>query len=316
MTRIARLFVAACALLWATARADVKVEEKSSAKLEGVFGKLLNRSTAKGQVRTVAVQGDRRMTLDEGSGEIVDLQEEKIYRFDPKARKYEVITFAELRKQAEEAAKEVPEEESEPAPRDDRETEYQVELDVKQTGQEKDVNGFSARQVVSTVTIHKRGMTLEKGGGTVITSDTWVTQDVKAQDEIAKFEQRYLERLYGKAATAAFSDIALAALSGPGMGEAMEKLRTEGAKVEGYPILVTTTFERVKPPQGGAAEETPTSASGLGGFFAKKLAQKVSNRGGPRSTFLTTINEVLSISTSVASSDVELPSGYTEKKRK
>ena len=321
MDRIVRALVVVVAAGVGLARADVKVQEKSQVKFEGAVGtvqRMMGKEDASPSM--VAVRGDRKRTLGESSGEIIDLKEERIYRLDPKKRTYQVTTFDELRKKSkqEKSGGEEKHERKEPA----KEPDYEIDLDVKQTGQKKTINGFDTHQVITTVVIRKKGQTLEQGGGTVFTIDSWLTPQVKARDEIAAFDLRYMKKLYGeegaKAMVGAFA--ALATVGIPGMGIGMEKLRDAGTKLEGYPIVSTTVIEKAASaaelaPKAEEQEEAPADAQGLGGFLAKKLGKKVlEKKTQPRERVMTGTQEVLSVSTSVTDGDVAMPGGYKETK--
>jgi hypothetical protein len=319
MDRIVRSLIVLVAAGLGLARADVKVQEKSHLKLEGGLGtvqRMMGKEDA--SPSTVAVRGDRKLTLGASSGELIDLKEEKVYRLDPRKRTYQVTTFDELRKQNQPKEHRVEErhERKEPA----KEPDTEIDLDVKETGQKKTINGFDTHQVITTVVIRKKGQTLEQGGGTVFTTDTWLTPQAKARDEVAAFDLRYLKKLYGEAAAkemaGAFAAIAAAGL--PGMGLGMEKLREAGTKLEGYPILTTTLIEKVRSaaelaPKAEEQEEAPADVKGIGGFLAKRLGKKMlEKKPQPRELLMTGTQEVLSLSTSVTDADVAMPGGYRE----
>ena len=63
------------------------------------------RRRAKASTSTVAVKGDRKATINDTTGQIIDLAEEKVYDLDLKKKSYKVTTFAELRRRMEEAKK-------------------------------------------------------------------------------------------------------------------------------------------------------------------------------------------------------------------
>ena len=88
-------------------RADVREDQKTKFQLAGVIGKMVNMFGGKGAREgvdsTVAVKGDRKSTITGDTGQIVDLAEEKIYDLDLKKKTYRVTTFAEFRRQMEEA---------------------------------------------------------------------------------------------------------------------------------------------------------------------------------------------------------------------
>jgi hypothetical protein len=81
------------------------------------------------------------------------LNEEKIYTIDSKRKSYTVMTFAELRRQMEEAKRKAEEDlrreqeraakEKKEAPPADKqnEKELDVDFDVKKTGEKKSING-------------------------------------------------------------------------------------------------------------------------------------------------------------------------------
>ena len=112
--------------------------------------------------------------MNETNGQIVDLREEKIYDLDMKKKTYQVTTFDELRRQlkeaqekaqsdAEKARAEQPQQEQQPQQKPDKE--FEVDFDVKETGQKKSVAGYDTRQVVMTVTVREKGRTLEERAG-------------------------------------------------------------------------------------------------------------------------------------------------------
>ena len=90
-----------------TLRADVKTQERTQVRFEGALGRIVNMFGGKGAregiVSAVALKGNRMMSTTDTTGEIVDLGEEKVYQLDLKKKTYTVVTFAELRRQMEEA---------------------------------------------------------------------------------------------------------------------------------------------------------------------------------------------------------------------
>ena len=155
-------------------RADVRADEKSRVEFAGMLGRMVNlfggKAAREGVTSTVAVKGDRKATLNDATGQIIDLNEEKIYDLDLKKKTYKVTTFAELRQQMEEARKKAEEEarkapEAEtpaPAERDPNQKEVEVDFDVKDTGEKKAINGFDTHQVIMTVTVREKGKTLSR----------------------------------------------------------------------------------------------------------------------------------------------------------
>jgi len=313
------------------ALAEVKTKEKSQVKFEGMLGRMIGmfggKAAREGIVSSSAVKGNRRATMDESTGQIVDLSEEKVYDLDVKKKTYTVTTFEELRRRMreaqEKAAKEAQKEQGKPeAPAKTEKPAKEVEVDfnVKETGQKKSIAGYDAREVIMTVTIREKGKTLEDGGGLVMTADSWLGPKIPALKELADFEIRYWKQLQGPEAVGMTQEqMAMVLSQYPMVKNAMERLQKEGTTLEGTPLATTTTFESVKSKEQLATEaENAKSSSGsggggLGGMLAKKMMKK-EGEAKPRATIFTTTHEFLEVATSVAAGDLDIPAGFKEKK--
>ena len=178
--------------------ADVKTQERTQVRFEGALGRVVNffggRGAREGIVNTIAVQGDRMMSTNENTGEIVDLDEEKVYQLDLKRKQYTVVTFAELRKQMEDAMAKAKADADKQQGRkgDDPQREYEVDVAVKETGQTKQVAGHATKESVMTITVREKGKTLEDGGMVMETS-LWLAADVPALKELNDFRMRYAQ---------------------------------------------------------------------------------------------------------------------------
>jgi hypothetical protein len=336
MTR-ATATLTTCLLLASTGHtsADVKTQEKGVVRFEGVLGRVVNlfggRSAREGVSSTVAVKGDRKAVLNDTSGQIVDLAEERIYDLDIRRKTYTVTTFAELRRQMETAQRKAqaeaistpPREQPSESVRDPNEVELEVDFDVKETGEKKTINGFNTRQVIMTVALREKGKTLEEAGGIVLTSDVWLAPTIAAMSEIVQFDARYAQMLQGPMVTGASAEQMAAALAAyPGLRAGLGRMRAEGAKMEGTPILSTLTVDSVKSSEQLAAEQKPAERSsansgtvgGLLGGLARRRAARKEQAAGPaaRATFMTTTTEVLSVAATVAAPDVAVPAGFKQ----
>src|SRR5215213_9420173 len=93
-----------------TLSADVRSDQRVKFQLGGAIGKMVNmfggKGAREGVTSMVAVKGNRKATMSDTSGQIIDLTEEKIYNLDMKKKTYTVTTFAEIRKQMEDAKRE------------------------------------------------------------------------------------------------------------------------------------------------------------------------------------------------------------------
>ncbi|HYB96170.1 MAG TPA: hypothetical protein VEC39_14450 [Vicinamibacterales bacterium] len=343
MRRLSIASLCVVALLAASAAplsADVRSDQRVKFQLGGAIGKLINmfggKGAREGVTSMVAVKGDRKVTMSDTTGQIIDLSEEKIYDLDMRKKTYKVTTFAELRRQMEQARRDAEKsaaeersssEPSKPAEKDPNQKEFEVDFDVKNTNETRTINGFNTTKSVITITVREKGKTLNDAGGMVMTNDLWLTKSAPSTKELTDFDMRYAEKLYGPMVVGASAqDMAMAMAMYPQIKPAMDKLRAEGSKIEGTPILTEIRMEAVPP---GTANQTAEALPapepeqkkrGLGGMLGglKKMAEnagKSDNNSKPaRSIFLTTSVEMLKLTTDVDAAAVALPAGFKEDK--
>jgi hypothetical protein len=155
----------------------------------------------------------------------------------------------------------------------------------------------------------------------VLTSDMWLAPTQKSLNEIAEFDLRYAQKLYGGIAGVSADQMAMAVAMYPMMRQAIERMSKEGAAVEGTPIMTTVTFEAVKSAEQMKAEakqdQPEAKPSGIGGMLgglAKRMKKPSEEEQKPRTSVMTSTIEVLKLSTEVAASDVAIPAGFKEDK--
>jgi hypothetical protein len=321
-------------------KADVKSDQKSFVKFEGMLGRVVNlfggKAAREGVTTSVSVKGDRKASMSDSAGQVIDLKEEKIYEIDIRKKNYKVTTFAELRRRMEEAQKKAEEDAkkaqaqektAKPAAENKDQKQVDVDFDLKETGQKKTINGFDTREIVMTITMREKGKTLEQSGGLLLTSDIWMGSRIAAMQEIVDFDIRYARQLAGPMIAGASADEMAAAMAMyPMMKDAIARMRTESVKMDGTPIQTTTTIDAVKSEEQVAAEQqqqqqqdsrsiSPSNPVGsvIGGL-TRRAANRNSTPAGPRATFMTMTNEVLKVATSVSDADVAVPAGFKENK--
>ena len=316
------------ALLGSPLAAEVKTREKTLVKLEGMLGRVVGifggKAAKEGIVSTTAVKGNRKATLNENTGQIVDLGEEKLYEIDFKKKEYRVTTFEEMRRRMKEAqekaAKDVAREEGRPQEEAKQEAprkELEVDFNANETGQRKQIAGYDARQVIMTTTVREKGKTLEDGGGVVMTADTWLGPEIASLKELTDFDMRYYKQLYGAEAMGlAAEQMAMVMAMYPMVQQASDRLKQEGDKLKGTPLSTTTTFEAVKSKAQMAEAANQSSSSNSGGGLGGMLARKMMKKEDPkaRATIFTTQHEFQEVSTTVAGTDLDIPAGFKEKK--
>lgn len=313
-------------LLTLTAVAGVEVKNKSQMKFGGAVGKVVGlfggKSAREGVVSTTVVAGNRKLTRTEDQGQIIDLDEEKIYEVNWKKKSYKVMTFEEMRRQMEEAARKLEQQSGDPAADGpgDRARQMEIDFQLEESGQTRQINGFECSEVVMTITIREQGKTLEEAGGTVMTSNLWLSDDLDALAEVQDFDRRYAEKM---ATTLLGSEQQMAAFTAmyPALKEAFSRFDAEKVNVQGSPVLTVMNVESVAP-KGAAVEsaQSEESSPGLGGLlggFGKKLGKKKpAEEKGPaqpgRSSLMTVNDELLSVTTGVGPEATALPAGFKQ----
>lgn len=324
-----RFYVLVAALAFALAapalHADVKTTEKTSTTFGGILGsmsKLMGRGANEPVTSTVAVKGTRKLSMNDTNGEIIDLTEEKVYRVDVRRKEYRVLTFDQVRKEwqemqaeAQKNAKRLQEAQNE-NPQVTAQLEFSA--DVKETGQRRSIAGYDAREVVLTITGVRPGRTLEEGGGMVTTSTMWLGPSIPALSEIGAFDVKYFKAIAGEEGLAALQQMTAVFAMFASAKPMIERMQSEGRKLEGTPLVSTMTMDTVKSAEEmkAAAEAQPAAAGGgLGGLLARRMAGRRGGAGdGPRSTVMTSVHEFVTIATSASDADVALPAGFRERR--
>ncbi|HEX6464205.1 MAG TPA: hypothetical protein VFZ98_07130 [Vicinamibacterales bacterium] len=326
LTKLTTVIVPVLLLVAAPALSDVKTRERTQVHFEGMLGRMFSlfggKAAKEGIESKTAVKGNRKATFNDATGKIIDLSEEKVYDLDMRKKTYTVTTFDELRRrmreQADKAKQQAQKEEpSQPQEAQKPQKEYEVDFDVKDTGQKKQIAGYDTHQTIVTITVREKGKTLEESGGLVMTNDVWLGPQIPQLKESADFEMRYWKQLEGPQMTTELSADQMAALVAmyPLISKASERMAKDSDKLKGTALDTLTTVESVKSPDQMAQAQQQSNQStggGLSGMMMKKMMKKEEPK--QRATVMTTRHEILEVSTSVDASDVAVPADFKEKK--
>jgi hypothetical protein len=342
MKRIVLLSGVLCAAM--AARADVKTQEKNQVHFAGMMGRLMGmfggRAAREGVVDTIAVRGSRKMTVNDTTGRIIDLDEEKVYELDMRAKTYHVVTFDEMRRRMQEAEQKArssePTQPSGEPKTDPNAKQMQIDFDLKESGEKKNLNGYDCREVIMTITVHEKGKTLEESGGMVMTTHEWLGPRIPAMKEINDFDRRYSEKLNGSFAMVPSAEQMAAAMAMyPMMKDAIGKFQAENVNMDGTPILTVMSMESVAGPEqmqrqqqqqkSQASDSSTTNITSVGGLLgglgrravrkrAEQQQQKQQENATPgRATIMTMNHELVKVLTDVTAADVAIPAGFKQK---
>jgi hypothetical protein len=318
------VFTAAAAFGDATVDQKVQLHFGGAMSIVNVFG---GKATHEGADSTVVVKGDRKSSRTGGSGEIVDLAAEKIYRIDYDRKTYKVTTFDELRKQFEEQKARAEKEAKSSKKNEEKGTEMEVDFDVKSTGKKETINGYATHNEVVTVTVREKGKKLEQSGGYVLTADMWVGPKIAAFKEMSDFDRRYMQKLYGTAYSGADMSAMMTALAQtPAFAKAMKAFADKSANFDGAPIRSVMTFEAVTGSEAKASnqresdEPSSVAAAAIGGLF-KKIQKKrdasSDENAKPsdpnRSKLFDSTTELLKASGTASAAEVAVPPDFKQR---
>jgi hypothetical protein len=329
MTRVLRsggLIVAAAVLSASVAHAEVKTRDRNQVKFEGMLGRMVGmfggKAAREGIETTTAVKGNRKITRDDETGRIVDLDEQKVYELDFKKKTYTVMTFEQIRQKMREAQERAAREaeknrgkgdEAAREPAQDPTTDVEVDFDMKESGETKSIAGYDAREVVTTITVRQKGMTLDEGGGLVMTAHSWLGPEIPALKELADFELRYWKAIAPEPVGLSAEQMAAVMAMYPMVQQAMQRMAKEQVNLKGTPLETVTTFEAVKSAsQMSQQQESSSGGGGLSGMLARKMMKRGEEK--PRATFATMTNQTLEVATAVAPGELDVPAGFKEKK--
>src|SRR5207253_6664126 len=140
----------------------------------------------------------------------------------------------------------------------------------------------------------------------------WMGPKIATMAEIASFDRRYFQKVYGSSISSAEMTSAAALLATtPAFAKAMKVFAEKRTAFEGTPIRTNLTFETVAGPGGStdtassSSDSSPSSAASaiVGGLMnrmkkrqAEKNAEPAKTTGPERSALFTSTTEILSAS--------------------
>src|SRR5215471_913155 len=183
--------------------AEVKTRDRTTVKFENhLLNMFLGKAAKEGMESKTAVKGSRKATFNDSTGKIIDLSEEKVYDLDMKKKTYTVRTFDQIRQDMRAKASDAKEQAQKEEPGQAQEAqkpqkEYEVDFDVKYTGQKKQIAGYDVHETIATVTVREKGKKVDESGGLIMTNDMWLGPQIPQLKENADFEMRYWKQLQG-----------------------------------------------------------------------------------------------------------------------
>jgi hypothetical protein len=207
-------------------------------------------SGAGDQVSKVYMKGQKMMTDSGSTATLMDFEAQTVTSINKTARTYSVRPFGQMGQMGQ-AAQEGPE----------------VQVDFKQTGQHKVINGFDATQGLMSV---QADMPQSKSGSGMkmqMEMEFWVSPDVPGAQEMHDFYARNMSR---------FPWASMGAGVNPSMQKAMAEIQKRMATMHGVPVLEIMRMKM------GGGNDAQAAQMQQGMAQARARLEAMAQQGGPQ----------------------------------
>lgn len=280
----------------------------------------------------------RTETPANNSVEIIDLDKEAFISINTKKKTYSVLTFAELRRQMEEAMQKMKE-----SGKKDDSTELEPKVSIKKSGKTRSIAGYPTEEVLVTIALEAKD---KKSGDTAtleVNSNLWLASGVSGYREVVDFQRRFTEKL----GTPRMMGMLQAFMNDARMVEGLKEAQKEQSKLDGLALLTvvsmgvggtaqaqagssqTQTRQKEEEEESSIPSVSKSVGKIFGGFGRKKKEEKkdeqsasgseaaASSDAAGTTALMRITTEVTEISTApVSGSLFEVPSDYKQVDRK
>lgn len=189
----------------------------------------------------------QKMKVDNGdTALIMDFDAQTITNISNSRKTYTVTKFSDLSQTMEKAG-------------------IDAQVDVKETGQHKNINGFDATEMIMTMSV-EAGQAGPSGMKMTMEMDTWSSPAVPGAQELRAFYQKNAGR---------FPWAAMGGGGSPSMQKAMTDLQKKMATSGGVPLL-----QVMKMKAGGNPEQAAQMQAGMA--MARARLEEMKKQGGPQ----------------------------------
>jgi hypothetical protein len=146
-----------------------------------------------------------------------------------------------------------------------------VKVDVKETGQQKAINGYNAKELIMTMDVENDNPQMKQMGKMQIEMDMWLSSDVPGIGEIRNFYKKNMERMPWAAMSGSLS---------PSMQSGIAEMQRKMAEMGGVQVQ---SVMKMKPPSGAGAPAMPQMSANQQAQMQAAMArlQAMQQKGGP-----------------------------------
>ncbi|MEN6605069.1 MAG: hypothetical protein ABFD86_21895 [Bryobacteraceae bacterium] len=224
----------------------------------------------------VYLKGDRMASVTADTAQITDLANETITSIDFKKKTYSVVTFADMAKAMAALGQNL---------KDESKAEVNMKVDVKATGQTREISGFATREMLMSMEIETTDPKSGNKSTILTTSNMWIAKDVGGYEQVKAFYQRMAQKMNWVPG----ANLGPMAGGNASMMKGMAAAAKETAKLDGAPLLQVVRMsmkgmggpdeagsgqqaqptEQRPAPEAKQQEEAPSIGSVLGGRLGR-----------------------------------------------
>jgi hypothetical protein len=240
--------LAAAALLQPLAHADVSYQEtteitggslQSMVKLAGAFSSQARQANAP-TITNIVLHGNRMVRSNPHTTEVTDLDRQTITFIDHDRHNYSVMTFQQMQQAMANAAAKARQQSA--ASSNQRPASNGAQMNfaahISSNGAVRTIDGHQAKEALVTITmIANANDGSNVKAGMAATSEIWLVHEIPGIEELRAFNLRMAQELFVDTTANQVSGMLAAQ---PGGAEALDDLKKEASKVQGFPVLQVT----------------------------------------------------------------------------
>jgi hypothetical protein len=217
------------------------------------------RGSREATVSTHMIKGNRMASVTKDRTTILDLDKETITTIDTAKKTYSVMTFAEMKQMMEDAKKKMEEAQQKMKGQNPAASGVQMNAKVSSnaTGQTKTVQGLTAKEIVTTITMEMQAADQPQQGqpaAMTIVTDSWLAI-VPGYDEVKAFYMKAAAKV-GSMIGSSMPQIGMMRAD---VSKGLEESAKELAKLDGVPVETVTKMSSAGGPSAGGGSSGASS---------------------------------------------------------
>jgi hypothetical protein len=211
------------------------------------------------QTSSIYLKGNKLANVSERSINIIDLDAESITDVNLEKKTYSVITFQEMAAAMEAARQKMEAEMRKQNPSGQADVQMKFSVKVNETGQRRNISGYDTKEMQMLMEMEAADTQSAAAGAMQIDVNMWMAPSIDGYQQMQQFYMRMAQKMDWHPRMSA---LAGAMNMQPGLGQGMAEMMKEAQKLEGVPVLQTTSMRGGAM---GAMGDMPSMSEIMGG---------------------------------------------------